>query len=88
MRTLEEINIAVELLRDNRSKTKQFNVFGDDNHAAIDMGINTLLDGYEEEHLYDVLDNEEITQHEFDFAYEVILWREGQQEIDDLLYPV
>jgi hypothetical protein len=87
MKSPEQIAAAIERLKENRKNTRQFSAFGDNNHEALEYGIETLERNFGEIELYNNLDAELIDQHSFDFAYSLIEWRNGEESIEDYLYP-
>jgi uncharacterized protein Yka (UPF0111/DUF47 family) len=81
-KTTEEIQKAIELLKENKTKTPELSLFGDNNHETLD-------------HMIDVLENEvEFDDMEEKIGIEKMMdvggiyeWLDGQTELDDLLFP-
>jgi hypothetical protein len=61
IRSEEEIAEAVRLLEQNKSECKRYNMFGSDNHAKIDVRIDTIKNQRSEDYVYRTYpsDNEE-----------------------------
>lgn len=75
-RTQAEIDEQIKWLRENRSKIRKVNGFGDDNHAAIAAQIEVLEDGLSEDDVDDNHSSGDWADHEHDNAREVVNWRD------------
>ena len=87
MKNQVQITEAIDRLYKNKRCTKELSFFGENNHQAIDAGIETLLCNLDEDDLYDKLDTEEWDQHEYDFAEAILGWKNSNDSLDDYLYP-
>lgn len=83
MRTEAERNAAVERLEENKTKCKQFSMFGDDNHANIDAMIEVINVGMDEDDVY----NKHGDLATFDAAWQALEFLRGEAQLDELLYP-
>lgn len=89
-RTEEEIKAAIERLKNNKEKTKQFNMFGEDNHKKIDAAIKVISENMSEDELYERYENSDEFEDEytdcFDEAMSAYEWLTGVGDIEDLLF--
>jgi hypothetical protein len=80
--TPEDIKTEIARLQEMKPRVRQFSLFGDDNHEAIDLQVTTLqeiLDGRLTDPC-DALDkNEHLPSHARDAAYEAALWAFGEE---------
>ena len=79
MRNKKEIDIEIQKLEKMKPRVRQFTVFGDDNHKAIDAQIKVLRHGKTEREVYEEYE---------DVASEAVLesaafaakWAEGKED--------
>ena len=57
MKTQDEINTEIELLKAIKPKVRRFTAFGDDNWKSIDAQIITLERKFDEDAIYDRYDD-------------------------------
>lgn len=82
--TQEQIDAEIKKLEELKPRVRQFTTFHDDNRAAIEIQLQALRDEIGEEELYDLLEEEDITQHEYDAATEAFNWLKGVGESETL----
>jgi hypothetical protein len=87
MKTKEQIDAAVERLKENKEKCRPITGFGDNAHDALDAMIDTLenhLDEYDIERKY----YNERDPYVEQAALEMLNWKdEDDDDIKDHLYP-
>lgn len=94
-RTDTEIAKAVELLSKNKSETPRYNMFGTDNHAKIDVKIDTIKNRRSEDYVYTKYhscneeDEEDMELHDlWQAGMSGLEYLRGKYEIDSLIIPV
>lgn len=74
-----EIETEIEVLRSQRERVRRYTAFGDDNFRAIDVQIEALEGRFEEEDVYDRVDEAEYDDREKDCALEAVQWMSGAE---------
>lgn len=94
MRNSKEIKEAVERLKINKSKSEQFNFFGEDNHKRIDIMIDVIQEKRSEDFIYKHYQSsfpdgsEDTVGHgNWRSAMTAIEYLKGEIELKELLYP-
>lgn len=81
-RSKEEVDAEIQRLKDIRPRLRPTTSFGEDNLEALEATIEALEEDLSESDCWNKLDEEEWSQHVFDWAEPAVLWREGVS--DDL----
>jgi len=82
--TDEQIKAEIKALEELRPRVRHHTIFGGDNRAAIDVQIRVLKGEIDDFDIDDLFDEEELTEHERDSAWEAANWMEGEGETDTL----
>lgn len=83
MKTQEEIKYAVEQLKQNKEKTKEYNFFGESNHEKIDAMIHVIENRLSESKIDLIYEDEDF----YTSALDALEFLNGEIEIEDLLLP-
>jgi len=75
--TREQVLLEVKKLKEMKPRVRHYSAFGDDNHAAIEVGIRTLERGLSEDNVYDAYS---MSDSLLDSALGAIHWREGHEK--------
>ncbi len=75
--TPEQVQQEIAALREIKPKVRRRTFFGDDNHAAIDVQIDVLEDGLDEDTIYAEWGE---ADHLLTSALEALAWRNGDCE--------
>ena len=93
-RTVEEIEIAINTLVENKKRCNRFSFFGEDNHEKIDLTIDVIKNNRNEDYIYsnfpsdDEDGNEDFIAHGlWQSAMSARSFLDGEMELGDLLYP-
>lgn len=94
IRTLEERNVAIERLKQNKEKCKRYNFFGDDCHELIDIMIDVIKNERKNDYIYNTytscneLGKEDVREHsKWTVAVGARDYLLGKNELEDILYP-
>jgi hypothetical protein len=85
MRKPKEIQLAILSLKKDKESAPMYSFFGVNNHAAIDLGLDILEGRIDEDELYTMEDNGDITDEERSDAMSYIEYMDGHIELVDLL---
>jgi hypothetical protein len=83
--TAAEIKTEIDTLKKMKPKVRQFSMFGDDHHAAIDAQIMVLQGDMDEDTICDRWDGEELSNLR-DSALEARQWLDGELDPDEFDY--
>lgn len=81
MRTKEQIEQEVKKLEEIKPKVRQFSVFGDDNHAAIEVQIAVLKGELNENGIFNKYEDND---HLRDNGLEALAWMQEESEVESL----
>lgn len=94
MRTEHEISVAITRLKLNKLRCSQFNYFREDNHKRIDIMIDVLKHGRNEDFIYSTYQSQfedgredSIGHGNWQSAMIALAYIKGEHEIDDILCP-
>lgn len=80
----DEIQAEIKKLEELKPKVRRYTMFGDDNHAAIDIQIRVLKGEVDQDELDEMQSMSDISDHEYDNGTEALNWLEGESEYDKL----
>jgi len=87
MRTELEKKLAILTFKKEREIVQEITLFGDNNHTIIDYSIDVIEGKYDEDEIYNLEEEEVITEGERSSIIEVCYWVTGNgEELVDLLW--
>ena len=87
MRTELEKKLAILTLKNERKTVKPMSLFGDNNHKVIDMSIEVIEGKYDEDDLYLMEEEGQLTDNERMNIESFLFWLNGTgEELEDLLF--
>jgi len=78
-KTPEEIAAQIQRLRELRPNIVPRTYFGDDNLGALDIEIECLEEGWDEDYIEENLEDQNLNMH----ALIALRWKLGEQEEED-----
>ena len=89
----EEIDIEIEKLEELLPDVRQYSIFGDNHHAAVEAQIKVLSEDMTEGEIYDEWedpDNPDVNRNTLDSALQARRWLDGEAEesLSDDLEPL
>ncbi len=92
MKTQEQINEAIEILKENRKVCKSHNMFNESNHDKLDAQIRMLEENMDEDEIYEAFEDDEdgsaaaaAEQLYFDWVNDDFA---DMDDLQDFLYPI
>lgn len=85
MKTQEEINEQIKLLKEARDKIVPQSMFGTDNLELLDAQVRVLEKDMDEDDIWDRWDRDEEDMDIRSSAEMAIEWREGDCDLDNLV---
>lgn len=86
MKTKEQIDEGIIRLKKNKGLCPEFNHFNDNNYEALDVMIDVLREGHDEDWVYENYPEED-HEHTVEAALSIIDWMNNDSDIEDYLYP-
>ncbi len=82
MKTKEQITKEIEALKTVRPKVRPMSMFGDDNLGGVDVQVEVLVTGMDDEYIYDRYDRTSFSEYILDAALQARRWIDDEEDDD------